>query len=1051
VPVPVPATLPPLALLFAAALAGGASTPADVTPLGPGRVLERELKGAEAHSYEITVEAGQFLAVRVEQRTVDVVAELLDPEGRRLLQVDAQAEHVQPETVLLVAEAAGAYILRVRPAREDLSGAYAVQVQELRPATARDRILAVAERSYEEGVRRRGRGATPTPEALPPLQAALAGYREAGDRRGETKALLTIGSVLFRGGNPLALERATEALAVARSLDDVASSASALSLVGQVRAGRGEMPQALEAYEQAIAGARSIGSRRIEATALSNAGIVVSRTGQAQKALDYYARGLALARTLADRSMQVRLLGNTGAAYYDLADYRSALEHDEEALALARALGDSLAIESRLLNNMGNAHWMLGDQRRALDTYMDSLALARKAGSVADESRVINNIGDAYIVLGEYQKAREHGEVALALKQRLGDLPGQAVALRNLGRASRGLGETARALDQLREALEIQRRIEERYAVPGTLIDLATVERDRGHLSEALAYALEAIERAESLRSLVAGSEARALFAADRQDAYEFHVDLLMRLHVQDPAAGHAAAALQASERARARALLESLIEARADIRQGVDPALLDRERAVQARLSEGSARLSRLLTGKPDAEAVTAARADLERVTADYRRLQVEIRQHSPRYAALTQPQPLGLEAIQRDVLDGETTLLEYMLGEERSYLWVVTSTSLESHELPRRAEIEEAARRVYDLLVTRQRRTGALASSRTSIADADARLATDAMALSRIVLGPIARRLRESPGDRLAVVASGALEYLPFGALPVPVAGDGGRPEPLIATHEVVNLPSASALTEIRRAMATRTKPHRTIAVLADPVFDTGDPRVARTSRAAAPPPSENRAELQRAVRSFAQSPGLLSRLPFSRQEAEAIAALAPSGSVTKLTDFQARRPAVTDGSLSGHSIVHFATHGLLHDEQPELSGLVLSLVDEGGGSQDGFLRMHEIYNLHLPAEVVVLSACQTALGKRIKGEGLVGLTRGFFYAGAARVVASLWQVDDLATAELMKRFYRGMLKEGLRPAAALRAAQREMASSRNWSAPYYWAGFVLQGDWR
>jgi CHAT domain-containing protein len=191
--------------------------------------------------------------------------------------------------------------------------------------------------------------------------------------------------------------------------------------------------------------------------------------------------------------------------------------------------------------------------------------------------------------------------------------------------------------------------------------------------------------------------------------------------------------------------------------------------------------------------------------------------------------------------------------------------------------------------------------------------------------------------------------------------------------------------------------------------------------------------------------------SRLPFSREEAEAIASLVPKGSLLKATDFRASRATATGGELGSYRIVHFATHGLLNGERPELSGLVLSLVDENGKPQDGFLRMHEIYNLHLPAEVVVLSACQTALGKEIKGEGLVGLTRGFMYAGAQRVVASLWQVDDLATAELMKRFYHGMLKEGLRPAAALRAAQLELMKQKRWAAPYFWAAFTAQGEWR
>jgi CHAT domain-containing protein len=189
----------------------------------------------------------------------------------------------------------------------------------------------------------------------------------------------------------------------------------------------------------------------------------------------------------------------------------------------------------------------------------------------------------------------------------------------------------------------------------------------------------------------------------------------------------------------------------------------------------------------------------------------------------------------------------------------------------------------------------------------------------------------------------------------------------------------------------------------------------------------------------------------LHFSRQEAEQIARLAPAGQQLKALDFAASRAAATDSGLGQYRIVHFATHALINSLHPELSGIVLSLVDEEGRPQNGFLRLYDIYNLKLGAELVVLSACQTALGKEVKGEGLIGLVRGFMYAGSPRVVASLWRVDDRATAELMRRFYQGVLGEGRRAASALRAAQVEMWKDRRWGAPHYWAAFTLQGEWK
>jgi CHAT domain-containing protein len=314
--------------------------------------------------------------------------------------------------------------------------------------------------------------------------------------------------------------------------------------------------------------------------------------------------------------------------------------------------------------------------------------------------------------------------------------------------------------------------------------------------------------------------------------------------------------------------------------------------------------------------------------------------------------------------------------------------------------------------------------------------------------------------------VVAPGALQYVPFASLPLPDGtaplADGipgatvaSGPPPLLSRFEVVSAPSASVIATLRREARAPDRPRRTAAVFADPVFEASDPRVAaalRVRRVAAPVQiaslgTEHAGALERALRGIGgTSGGGLGRLPFSRQEAEAIVALASPRQAWKATGFEASRTAVTSPQLADYRIVHLATHGVLNAGRPELSGVVLSLVDDRGHPQDGFLRLHDVYNLHLGADLVVLSGCQTGLG-----EGLVGLTRGFMYAGARAVLASLWQVDDESTAELMKRLYRAMLKEGRRPADALRTAQLGMSRDRRWAAPFHWAGFVMQGEWR
>jgi CHAT domain-containing protein len=308
----------------------------------------------------------------------------------------------------------------------------------------------------------------------------------------------------------------------------------------------------------------------------------------------------------------------------------------------------------------------------------------------------------------------------------------------------------------------------------------------------------------------------------------------------------------------------------------------------------------------------------------------------------------------------------------------------------------------------------------------------------------------------------------YVPFAALPrLSQSSRRGKPLPLVTTNEIVSLPSAATLASLRRQVAGRRPAAKQLAVFADPVFNRNDKRVktspltGRVGHALPAAAGERRdapaqQEYVRAAEA-ARSLGLeragidLRRLPFSRQEAVRLLALVPRREALAALDFKASQATAMSPEVGEYRIVHFATHGYLNPEQPELSGLVLSLVDESGEPQDGFLSLPEVYNLRLPVELVVLSACQTGLGKQVQGEGLVGLTRGFMYAGAPRVVASLWAVQDRATAELMGYFYEAMLRRGLRPAAALRAAQLRMQREERWSAPRQWAGFIFQGEWR
>src|SRR5262245_32760261 len=716
---------------------------------------------------------------------------------------------------------------------------------------------------------------------------------------------------------------------------------------------------------------------------------------------------------------------------------------------------------------IGRAHSDLGDYRQALDALTRALAIIRANDVRSEEWPTLINLAEVAERMGDGRKAGALLDEALSVSRKMASPDGAAAALKRLARLAWKGGD----FNQARQFFEASLRVSE---------------------ERRFRFGLRRLKDS---------------FGAGEQNLYEEFTELLMQLHEANPQAGNDRIAFETSERARARGLLDLLAESRAEIRQGVDPALLEKHRALQQRLNAKDMAWRKSLNNRNVADQTEALAKEIDSLATDLQLVELQIREASPRFAAIVRPQPLSATEVQL-TLDENTVLLEYALGDKQSWLWAVTRDSISSHKLPPRAQINAAARSVYELLTARQLKKDPNEDERLKrIAGADAKLQASAATLSGMLLSPISAQLQQEwKGKRLAIVASGALEYVPFAALPLPEAEgqrdreterqrDGGTerqrdgepkknlrsvspslplsvspslrpsifPTPLIVGHEIVNLPSASALALIRKEGAGRQMGMKTLAALADPVFEANDPRLTATrkkassngliasvrSAEAAPSPSPLPSELARSARSFHRDG--FSRLIFSNEEAEFITSLAPKGSKLKATGFEASRQLAASGELGQYRIVHFATHGLINSEHPELSGLVLSLVDENGKPQDGFLRMSEIFNLRLPADLVVLSACQTALGKEIKGEGLVGLTRGFMYAGAERVVASLWQVDDQATAELMKHFYQEMLREKMRPAAALRAAQIEMSKCSRWSPPYFWAGFIIQGEWK
>jgi CHAT domain-containing protein/tetratricopeptide (TPR) repeat protein len=1104
--------------------------------------VEKEISAGRAHSYRITLEAGQYLRLNIECWGVNVRAAIYDPGGHTVADIPCYRGGLIPASV--IADASGVYRLEVGAQKESLSvsGLYHIRVEDFRRASPRDRSRILAENAFAEAEGlRAARLIGSGDEAIKKYEEARGHWLAAGDRRATIYALRNIGQVyqslsLFQkaldiyaqalalgrdlrdrraesdvlnniaylqsgiGNNVEASANATRALKLSQATGNRSGQAQALHTFGDIYYNFGELkkalgyhgqamqlwerlhdyqgqagvlvsfgyahvevsniPAALDAYNRALSISRAARDAHSEAVALRALGNLQTKLGEHQQAFGLFFQALEILKTLDDPHLRAIILGGLAYTYECVNEWRSSLEYYERALSVFKEIGHRWG-EAEAEMPIGEIYFSQGQYQNALRHYQQALQLFRSLKMPRWEAMTIRNIGMVYASLGDKVKALEHYKHALALTRAGQDQRHEAYTLNHIGQLHEDSGERQKALVYYRRALQLNRVALDRSGESSTLYHIAHAERDEGRLDEARTCIESALGIAESLRASVASQNLRASYFASTRQYYDLYIDTLMRLHKQRPDEGFAAAAFNVSEKARARSLLESLKEARVDIRQGVPAALLDKDRSLQQLLAAKAERHIQLLTGRQRSEAEIVAK-ELDQITAQYDEVKAQIKAASPHYAGLTQPQPLSLQEIQQQVLDDNSLLLEYALGDDRSYLWLVTRTDISSFELPNRARIESEARHLYELLTANQPLPGeTFEQHRARASQAATHLTSGIARLSETVLAPVSAQLRRK---RLLIVTDGALQYIPFQVLTLPESARRGHesegiepsantaaPLPLISTHEIINEPSASTLALQMNETATRNPAPKSVAVLADPVFEVDDPRIAPANAASGR--QSVPVEVQKAFRDVAPADGgaQIPRLLASREEAEAIMAVSPRGARLKAIGFEANRATAMSDELKQYRIVHFATHGILNSTHPELSGIVLSLFDRQGQPQNGFLKLDDIYNLDLSADLVVLSACNTGLGKDIKGEGLVGLTRGFMHAGASTVVASLWKVDDDATAELMKHFYSFMLNDGLSPSAALRQSQLAMQKQKQWRDPFYWAAFVIQGQYR
>ena len=842
-----------------------------------------------------------------------------------------------------------------------------------------------------------------------------------------------------------------EALKLFGETGDRAGEARAHLFVGYISGGLGDPEKAVAELSRALDLYRAIRNKTGEGLCLTALGLSHSLNRNEEQAIRLHREAIDMFRAIGDRQSEAIAVNGLGQAYESLKEYPTALDNYRQTLWLAEDTGN-VDVESVALLNVARVYRLSGDLNQALAYYEQCLKLSRSARKVRTEANALNDVAILYSTQRSREKTIQQYRKILRFYASISDRRRQAIAWNHLGDAYLSFGEKQKALSSYTRALPLSEQAGDKAVLISSLHNIARAQRDLGDLEQALASIEKSIGIIEELRTNVSSPDFRISYFSGVRKHYDLCIDILMRLDHEHPGRGFAAAGLLMSEKARARSLLDTLSEVRADIRNGVAPELLERERQLRGLIRWQARHQMDLSISGHDPETEEVAH-QVNQLRTEYQEIEAQIKDQNPRFPGLLRAAPLSLEQVQAELRNGNTILLEYALGDERSYLWAVTADSLRSYELSSRSTLEQAGREVYKLLTARQEVDETIQGDyQANVETSDRAYHDKALNLSQLLLGQVADQLGNR---RILIVTEGVLQYIPLDSLPLPqpkqgaltAGSDAGL---LLDTNEIVTLPSVSILAAIRQQTPKVGASDKIVAIFADPVFSTNDDRLqnGRTSVDIAFSDSDQHTN-QTALRSLTGDGGPR-RLVHSSDEADAILATAPRGTAMVAKAFDANREIATGPSIGEYRIVHFATHGFYNSEHPEYSGIVLAMLKPDGSKINGFMPLQDIYKLNLSAQLVVVSACDTGLGKDVQGEGLVSLTRGFMYAGSKSVVTSLWKVDDRATAKLMKTFYESMLRDGMTPAAALRSAKQEIRREKAWNAPFFWAGFVLQGEY-
>src|SRR6266852_3860505 len=834
-------------------------------------------------------------------------------------------------------------------------------------------------------------------------------------------------------------ETAKQALDLSQKIGDKQRILQSMQYLGSAYYYVGRMQESLEICEQAVTLARETGNRKALSRTLNNIATVLRDLGRYEDSLNYYNQVVALGRELKYLPMQATAERNIGVLYMQMGETEKAEGPLKESLRISHELKDEAG--KSLVRNVAKVTQeasllTLGLWEASREQYAAALgyyeqSLATKPENLAFTAELLTDMAEAHEKLHESQKSVELLQQALKIQESTGTGI-NGTTLSDLGYSQESLGQLKEALATQERALALVRQLggNPQWEWQGES-RIAHVQRALGDNEKALEHYENSIGELEHLRTGALNTESgRADIFAKSRAAYAETADLLVDLHRE-------AEALEMAERGQARAFLDMLAFSRTGLAEDLTPEQRKREDELLARIS---AVQKSLWKENVSSDGERKLKVELTSAEDDLETFHLEVRHANPHYASIRYPKPITVGQIQKDLLDAQTVLVEFLLGEKRSLVWAVSKDKVSVGVLPPRKEIEEEVSAFRKALTEK--------TSSLALHESLAKIGRRGQKLYASLLGPVESAIT---ADRtLIIIPDGVLGYLPFETL---VAGfsrgvpSDSRNVYLLEKFAIVYGPSTSALAAIKGMHEEPSQRTKMLLAFGDPIVDVSTPPAkteaeGNATRAASPEPAATASE-EYAERGFS-----LTRLPFTRTEVLGISKLYPASQRQVYLGEQAREETVKSEKLDEYHYIHFASHGFIDEIQPSRSGILFSR--DPYSKEDGVLQMGEIMRLKLKADLVTLSACSTGLGKLVNGEGILGLTRAFFYAGARNVAVSLWNVNDYAAATLMKAFY-GNLNRGLSKSAALRQAKLTLLHGKEaaWHHPYYWAAFVLVGE--